>query len=433
MRLLSHALFALFLFTLCCFGTDASGKEYLKALPTDPAYKFSNLRQGKDKYGKVTLTLDFQRTRKSSGHTSCFINGKTNQGLLSISAVLPGFKDSGSLSMTLMSMSPRKGTPALNIELFGVAIHTIGEKKYVYSLISNPVRIGNPGPVTVGRPWSSNESAGLETHQKLKPLAIKRYAVTADLPAGSVHVPITAKLSESLKLEACYQSKWYPVTALSENSDGSVRVRWDDWGEAYDCNMVREELVIKKTILAKLDRHSESAFTVTPPPVTEEKIDTKVPRASELSSKPLKKYSVTIDVPGDSISVPLSAKLTPGTKLQACYANSWNPITFLGHNDDGTLTVRWDAYGPAFDCRMSHKELIIKKHQLRNTSQKPRRTWTDSTGRFKVQAELLGIDGNTVKLRTEAGKEVALPIKRLSKADRDYLDALETSPENPFE
>lgn len=426
-------LFYLALLGLLLLATDVCAKEYLEALPTDPIYKFSNLRQGKDKYGKVTLTFDFKRTRKSSGHASCFINGKTNQGLLSISAVLPGFQDSGSLTLSLLSMSPRNETPSLNIELFGVAIHTIGEKKYVYSLISNPIRIGNPGSVTVGRAWTGEESAGLEEYQKSKPLSIKRYAVTADLPSDSVRVPMTAKLSKDLKLAACYQSKWYPITALTENADGSVRVRWDDWGEAYDCNMVREELVIKKSILAKLDRHSESAFPRATTRGTKDQVEKATTGASELGSKPLKTYSVTIDVPDDSVVLPESAKLPPGTKLQACYANKWNPITFLGHNDDGTVTVRWDDYGPAFDCRMRRSELIIKRREMRSDTQDTSRTWTDSTGRFKVRAVLLDFDGTTVKLRTEAGKEVALPLSRLSKGDREHLGRLESTQTNPFE
>ena len=74
---------------------------------------------------------------------------------------------------------------------------------------------------------------------------------------------------------------------------------------------------------------------------------------------------MSIAIPDHSVAVPQKAKLAPGTRLQACYFEKWNPITFLSENQDGTLTVRWDDYGPVYDCSMIRKELIIAKNALR--------------------------------------------------------------------
>lgn len=50
------------------------------------------------------------------------------------------------------------------------------------------------------------------------------------------------------------------------------------------------------------------------------------------------------------------------------------------------------------------------------------REWTDSTGRFRVQAIFLGLKNETIQLRRIDGKEFSLPIGRLCAADRTYAE-----------
>lgn len=61
------------------------------------------------------------------------------------------------------------------------------------------------------------------------------------------------------------------------------------------------------------------------------------------------------------------------------------------------------------------------------------RTWTDTTGR-SMKAEFLRLEGTDVVFRKE-GKEVTVPISRLSPQDRDAVRALseQGDAENPFE
>ena len=49
------------------------------------------------------------------------------------------------------------------------------------------------------------------------------------------------------------------------------------------------------------------------------------------------------------------------------------------------------------------------------------RTWTDTTGDFKVEAELLGVEDGLVRLKKEDGTVVSVPLARLSAADRTFL------------
>ena len=129
---------------------------------------------------------------------------------------------------------------------------------------------------------------------------------------------------------------------------------------------------------------------------------------------------------------PDDVTLPTGTPLQACYARKWNPITHLSHNKDGTLTIRWDDYGPTFDCSMARNQLIIKKSLLKkvpsessstSSPAQEMRTWHRSTGRFNVKAKLVEKTSTHVTLLTETGKEVTLPLAKLSQQDQDFLAA----------
>lgn len=49
------------------------------------------------------------------------------------------------------------------------------------------------------------------------------------------------------------------------------------------------------------------------------------------------------------------------------------------------------------------------------------RTWTDSTGQYKLNARLVSVREEQVELKTDSGEEKKLPIGRLSKKDREHV------------
>ena len=52
------------------------------------------------------------------------------------------------------------------------------------------------------------------------------------------------------------------------------------------------------------------------------------------------------------------------------------------------------------------------------------RTWTDSTGRFRVEASLVAVQEGQVHLKKRTGTVVHVPLRRLSQADREYVRSL---------
>src|SRR5262245_19202069 len=55
------------------------------------------------------------------------------------------------------------------------------------------------------------------------------------------------------------------------------------------------------------------------------------------------------------------------------------------------------------------------------------RTWTDSTGRYTVDAELISFNDSTVVLQRADHELASVPIDKLSQADRDYLKSKEAA------
>lgn len=60
------------------------------------------------------------------------------------------------------------------------------------------------------------------------------------------------------------------------------------------------------------------------------------------------------------------------------------------------------------------------------------RLWKDATGKFQVRAILVEQTDTAVRLHTADGREIAVPIEKLSQADKDYLQSLPAPVEDPF-
>lgn len=61
------------------------------------------------------------------------------------------------------------------------------------------------------------------------------------------------------------------------------------------------------------------------------------------------------------------------------------------------------------------------------------RTWTDKTGKFKVKAKLNERVDNLVRLETEDGRLITVPVEKLSEFDQKYLESAKANmDENPF-
>jgi hypothetical protein len=52
----------------------------------------------------------------------------------------------------------------------------------------------------------------------------------------------------------------------------------------------------------------------------------------------------------------------------------------------------------------------------------PLRIWSDNSGGFQVNGRLIAILDGKVRILKETGRTTTVPMNRLSKADREYVD-----------
>ena len=55
---------------------------------------------------------------------------------------------------------------------------------------------------------------------------------------------------------------------------------------------------------------------------------------------------------------------------------------------------------------------------------RPVRTWADATGKHEIEASLVSVNGDTVRLRKTDGTIAEVPLERLSPDDREYIKSL---------
>jgi hypothetical protein len=62
----------------------------------------------------------------------------------------------------------------------------------------------------------------------------------------------------------------------------------------------------------------------------------------------------------------------------------------------------------------------------------PAREWSDATGKFKIQGELVAVRAGKVILEKADGKIISVPLEKLSAADQAFLKSLEKPAETPM-
>ncbi|WP_432797915.1 SHD1 domain-containing protein [Poriferisphaera sp. WC338] len=92
-----------------------------------------------------------------------------------------------------------------------------------------------------------------------RPLARKDHPIRDRIPSSAQPLPHGIPLPAGTQLQACFFRDLEPVTVLSTNHDGSVNIHWDDRNDSWDCSLTRDQLVISKRMLSKLNAATKRA------------------------------------------------------------------------------------------------------------------------------------------------------------------------------
>lgn len=119
----------------------------------------------------------------------------------------------------------------------------------------------------------------------------------------------------------------------------------------------------------------------------------------------------------------------------------WYPAKVKELLSDGTVKLAFLTFGREQDTEIVQRRQIQLAPQQLDQPSKPAaaptaetetRVWTDTSGRFSVEAQLVSISDGMVRLkRTSDGRSMSIPLAKLCNADQTYVKSV-VERENPF-
>ena len=210
---------------LCCVS-GAVAEDLVVAPAEAPMYKLSNLRMESDRFGRAVLAVDYKLTREgSSGFYRARIGGKTNDGDLNVL----GF-----------SVLEKSGTARIRIHtMFGggndFEVYFLSDAmSSTKFLVSNVVRMGNPGARTKARPLTAKEKKSV-ARAKL------RRTPPEGLPDGYLAVDQATTLVPGMPVKAGRYGEWKNAEVISFKVAGRVVLKFE--GESRLESHVREKWI----------------------------------------------------------------------------------------------------------------------------------------------------------------------------------------------
>jgi hypothetical protein len=146
-------------------------------------------------------------------------------------------------------------------------------------------------------------------------------------------------------------------------------------------------------------------------------------------------------------AVTSSTPLYVGQILQAKDSTVWRAAEVLDIRADGAVKITYRTWGSTWDTYLTRDKLQLAPDELFQPAKSPSmsavaspvaststHTWSDATGKFRVEAVYLGVADGKVLLKRTDGKELAVPLEKLSEPDRQHVNQLQAAQDkNPFE
>lgn len=252
----------------------------------------------------------------------------------------------------------------------------------------------------------------------------------ASSPAFTTPAPSTANAPQAIEGPAPtftrgqtayveYAGKWEPVEILEVLSGDKYKIRWTNWGPQWD------EIRSARRIAASVPAGGVAADRRGP-----------APSSSTTSSRPLPHPPGGDDAPGSALAE--GSVVAAGQKVHAYWFGKWQEGEVVETSTSPLVKVRVPSPVPG----APPQEIPLPRHWVRSMGAAPppaatasspapsaspppaataSRTWTDSSGKFTIEAKYISFDGGQVTLQQPDGKQLRLPLDKLSAADRTYV------------
>ena len=239
---------------LLCIGllySSAFGDQPIKAPADAPVYKLSNIRLEDDMFGRPEVICDYSRTKNGKGSYGVRFVARTEDGELIVmgnSFVMGQATGEVRLSPTRSGFGRRN---KYNYEIYFVVNANWAGKSYGPCMVSNAVRIGNPGPATTARQWNAEEKEAFRKHQLgMKP-------PESDPPSGYKFADVDTKLLPGMKVMAGRYGEWTPGELLGINEDGDAQIRFGR-EKTVEMKSIDEWVTVSAEEIAKAKNDPES-------------------------------------------------------------------------------------------------------------------------------------------------------------------------------
>jgi hypothetical protein len=120
---------------------------------------------------------------------------------------------------------------------------------------------------------------------------------------------------------------------------------------------------------------------------------------------------------------PAAETYKKGDEIEVYFLNKWYKATVIATNARGEVLAEYEFITGRPQQRAFKAAEVRAAYESGALARG--RTWSDTSGSFKVKAALIELNEDSVLLRKEDMNEVKVPIEKLSAADKSYLKRLE--------
>lgn len=129
-----------------------------------------------------------------------------------------------------------------------------------------------------------------------------------------------------------------------------------------------------------------------------------------------------------AVAARAAQKLKAGDPVEVRFLGQWRPGTVIATNARGDVLAEYQFAG-ASQRRAFKRADVRRPHEAGALT--PTRTWTDASGKFRVEAVLLSVEGKNAKLRKPDMSELTVPIAKLAELDQRYIERMTKRAETP--
>ena len=467
-----------------------SAQEIVKAPKGYVKYKLSNVRKARSRFGDRIIAFDYVKTQDGIGGAQLVVRSDNGRmGVLGIQTI----ENSGTIRLErgLASLSDIMGRGDDGLEFFFVS-GSLGSSMYSpYSsrnqkeiLVSNVLQYGKLSSTVNVRELTKKEKDEIEKERiaRLPP---------PEVPTGYVRSNLQTKILPGAKVQVGYRGKWRPGTVVSVSSSNRVKVLPEN-REYCQTVSLDKWLAISNETMARIKRSPES-FSA-PKSVLKEG-NVKLQAGMEPLSKSLSGNSMNLlegtplfkdsfsrwdevyFLSSDNVKVRVLNKKFGRSKIEfvpvgklaiqtrslkdqsnesakeAFAANVKDfekgvngltgarsgaasfPTSRTRRNRAGTLDSSAQPGLSSFPMGNGKESGKAKASTLTSkATSETIRTWSDASGKYRVEAKLIKETDDLVYLERKDGKSLKIPISKLSDADQNFLKdrKKKADADNPF-